>query len=328
MKKIRVGVVRGGPSTEYEVSLKSGSSVLASLREKFEDKYQPIDIFVDKEGYFHLDGVATELNDIVHRIDVIFNALHGAYGEDGKIQTFFEAHGIPFTGSGSLSSAIGMNKSLSKKVFETHGIKTPKGREIDAARINSDIKNLMLEMFDTLLLPVIVKPTSGGSSVGTYVVRTYPELEEALKNASKHGDFILIEEFIPGIEATCGVIEDFRSHKLYALPPIEIRPKSKFFDYDAKYAGMSEEIVPATFSHELKMEIEELAKKIHESMGLRHYSRSDFIIHPKRGIYALEVNTLPGLTGESLVPKALHAVGSTLHEFVDHIIGLALLNKR
>lgn len=328
MRKIRVGVVRGGPSTEYEVSLKSGSAVLSTLREKFEDTYQPIDIFIDRDGYFHLDGVATELNDIVHRIDVIFNALHGAYGEDGKIQTFFEAHSIPFTGSGSLASAVGMNKTLTKNVFATHSIKTPMGREISQEEIKSDADKIVRQLFESFHIPAIVKPTNGGSSVGTSIVRNYVDFKAAIEKAASQGDSVLIEEFIPGIETTCGVIEDFRSHILYALPPIEIRPKTQFFDYEAKYAGQSEEIVPAMYSHELKMQIEELAKKIHESLGLRHYSRSDFIIHPKRGIYALEVNTLPGLTDESLIPKALRAVGSSLHEFVDHTIKLALLNRR
>ena len=134
----------------------------------------------------------------------------------------------------------------------------------------------------------------------------------------------MIEEFIPGIEATCGVIEGFRGEELYALPPIEIRPMTKFFDYEAKHQGMSQEIVPATFQDKFKRAIEGLAKKIHQAFGLRHYSRSDFIIHPRRGIYVLEVNTLPGLTGESLIPKSLRAVGSDTHELVDHLIQLAL----
>lgn len=328
MKKIRVGVVRGGPSSEYEVSLKSGSSVLSILREKFEDKYHPVDIFIDRNGYFHLDGIATELNDIVHRTDVIFNALHGEYGEDGKIQTFFETHGIPFTGSGSLASAVGMNKTLSKKAFKSHNIKTPVGQEISRKDIETDVDKVVRGLFESFHLPAVVKPTNGGSSVGTYIVKEYIDLKSALQDAAKYSDSVLIEEFVPGVEATCGVIDNFRNSRFYALPPIEIVSEKEFFDFEAKYAGKSQEIVPARFSLETKIEIEEIAKKIHESMGLRHYSRSDFIIHPKKGIYALEVNTLPGLTNESLLPKALNAVGSNLPEFIDHVIQLALLNKK
>ena len=120
------------------------------------------------------------------------------------------------------------------------------------------------------------------------------------------------------------MVEGFRGEELYALPPIEIRPHEEFFDYEAKYKGKSEEIVPATFAENIKKKIESLSKNIHQALGLRHYSRSDFIIHPRRGIYALEVNTLPGLTSESLLPKSLRAVGSDLPEFVDHVISLSL----
>jgi D-alanine-D-alanine ligase len=328
MNRIRVGVLRGGPSNEYEISLKTGGNVLSALREDHEEKYRPVDIFIDKDGYFYLDGVSVEPNDIISRVDVIFNALHGEYGEDGKIQSFFETHRVPFTGSGSLASAIGMNKILSKKAFEAIGIKTPRHKEISKDRIINDMQRIIREAFETIHLPVIVKPINGGSSFGTHLVRTYPELEKALLDASKYSENIMIEDFINGIEATCGVIDAFRGDDLYALPPIEIRPHTEFFDYESKYSGKSNEIIPATFDHATKLEIERLAKEIHKALDLKHYSRSDFIIHPKKGIYALEVNTLPGLTKESLIPKALHAVGSSIGEFVHHVIQRALLNKR
>ena len=173
-------------------------------------------------------------------------------------------------------------------------------------------------------MPAVVKPNSSGSSVGVTIVRYYDELPEALLKAIEHSDTVILEEYIKGVESTCGVLENFRSQDLYALPPIEIRPSAHFFDYDAKYSGKSEEIVPATFSDKLKREIEELSTKIHRALGLRHYSRSDFMIHPTRGIYALEVNTLPGLTTESLYPKSLRAVGSSVPEFVEHIVGLVV----
>ena len=244
--------------------------------------------------------------------------------EDGKVQNILDIHGIPYTGSDALSSAIGMNKILSKKVFTDHGIKTPIHREIHSIDIKNDLDVILNDLFKTFVLPGIVKPTSGGSSVGVTVVRDFTEFPAALKKAAEHGHSVILEQYIPGIEATCGVIQGFRGQELYALPPIEIRPAAGFFDYDSKYSGQSREIVPATFSNKIKMQIEELARKIHRAFGLRHYSRSDFIIHPRWGIYALEVNTLPGLTEESLLPKALRAVGSDLHELVGHVLELAL----
>lgn len=327
MHKTRVGVLRGGPSNEYEVSLNSGASVLDALRKYHDSRYLARDIFIDREGVSHIDGVPVPIEDIPNRVDVIFNALHGTYGEDGKIQSFLEIHGVPFTGSGSLGSAVGMNKVLAKKVFESHGIKIPMSMDISSDDFVNDLHNFSKKLFHTLHLPAVVKPSASGSSVGVSIVKSYDALPAALSSAAEHGDVIMIEEFIPGIEATCGVVEGFRGEELYALPPVEIRPKTEFFDYQAKYEGKSEEIVPATFSDKIKAEIEELAKKIHRALDLRHYSRSDFIIHPRRGIYALEVNTLPGLTKESLVPKSLRAVGSDVHEFVDHLIGLALKRR-
>lgn len=327
-KPIRVGVTRGGPSNEYEVSLATGASVLAALRKKLDDRYLAHDILIDRSKNWHLDGIPVSPHDLVHRVDVVFNALHGAYGEDGTVQTIFETHRIPFTGSGSLSSAMSMNKVISKKVFADHGLRIPLGREVGSDRIGNDEPALLRELFQSLILPAVVKPVSGGSSVGTSVVFDYQQLSEALRSAAVHGDSVLIEEFIPGIEATCGVVEGFRGQEIYALPPIEIRSLTKFFDYEAKYQGKSQEIVPATFSEKIKQAIETASKKIHKALGLRHYSRSDFIIHPRRGIYVLEVNTLPGLTSESLVPKALRAVGSDVHELVDHLIGLARKERK
>ncbi len=320
----RVGVLRGGPSNEYEISLNSGATVLSALRTHFEPQYEPRDIFIDRQGTWHIDGVAVNPESMSSKIDVAFNALHGSYGEDGKIQAFLEAHCIPFTGSGSLGSAVGMNKILAKKICADHGIKSPYWKEVSSDSVRADVEAVAQELFTTFILPAVVKPNSSGSSVGVSIVHNFAELVTALMSAALHDETILIEEFIPGIETTCGVIEGFRGHELYALPPVEIRPHSGFFDYSAKYQGKSEEIVPATFSESIKKSLEDLAGKIHLALGLRHYSRSDFIIHPRRGIYMLEVNTLPGLTSESLVPKSLRAVGSDVHELVGHLIGLAM----
>ena len=219
-----------------------------------------------------------------------------------------------------------MNKILAKKVFADHGIKSPYWKEIPSNSVNADSEAVARQLFSTFVFPAVVKPHASGSSVGVSVVRDYVQLVQALQEAAQHSDIVLVEEFIPGIEATCGVIEGFRGQELYALPPVEIRPHEGFFDFKAKYEGKSQEIVPATFSEALKKDLELLAAKIHRALGLRHYSRSDVIIHPRRGMYVLEVNTLPGLTNESLVPKSLRAVGSDVHELVEHLIRLAQQN--
>jgi D-alanine-D-alanine ligase len=322
--KPRIGVVRGGPSAEYDVSLLTGAAVLQALRDKLADSYEPVDVLIDKAGAWHVGGVAIDPADSWRYFDLAWNALHGAYGEDGKIQAYLEAHGVPFTGSTSLASAIGMNKPLAKKILKDAGIKSPYWRELSSERFAREPEAMVEELFTSFLLPAVVKPAASGSSVGVSIVRTKADIAPALFEAAKHGDVILVEEYIPGAEATCGVIERFRGEELYALPPVEIRPKNHFFDYKAKYAGESEEIVPARFPLATNRELEEAARAVHRILGLRHYSRTDFMIHPRRGIYVLETNTLPGMTQESLIPKALRAVGSDLHELIDHVIKLAL----
>ncbi|MDD5165363.1 MAG: D-alanine--D-alanine ligase [Candidatus Pacebacteria bacterium] len=323
-QRIRVGVLRGGPSSEYEISLQTGGNVLKSLREKLSDRYQAHDILIDTEGNWHIDGMPTVPADLTVRLDVAFNALHGSYGEDGTVQHIFETHGLPFTGSGSLASAVGMNKSLSRKVFQDQGLKVALGKEISSEDIQNNIQVVAHELFRSFPIPAVVKPVSAGSSVGVSIVRTQTELVKALVDAAQHGSNVLIEEYIDGTEVTVGVIEGFRNQSVYVLPVVEIVPQTTFFDYEAKYKGKSEEIVPARLTHKIKQELSQLAEKAHKALGLRHYSRSDFIIHPRRGIYILETNTLPGLTNESLVPKALRAVGSDTHELVDHLIQRAL----
>lgn len=320
---IRVGVLRGGPSSEYEVSLNTGAHVLNVLRTHFPYTYVAQDIFVDRSGVWHIDGIVHTPEKALARVDVVFNALHGQYGEDGKVQKILEAQSKPFTGSGSLASALGMNKVLSKKIFNDHKLQTPKSQEIESSRIRVRLDDITRKLFHSLILPVVVKPADGGSSVGVSIVRSYADLAKALNDAAEQSNTVMIEEFIQGVEATCGVIESFRGHDVYALPVVEIRSKNHFFDYDAKYNGQSDEIVPATFPLHIKKEIEAMAVAAHKALGLRHYSRSDFIIHPRRGIYILETNTLPGLTEKSLIPRALEAVGSGIHELAAHILRLA-----
>ena len=322
MSKKKVGVLRGGPSSEYEVSLKTGKSVIDNLA----DRYEVLDIFIDKEGTWHYLGTPIKPEHVFKKVDVIFNALHGAYGEDGTVQKLLDTFGIPYTGSTALASAVGMNKVLSKKVYKDNNIKTPIHKTISKS---SDIKAEVVNLFKTFPMPVVVKPVNGGSSVGTAIAKTITDLELTIIDALKYSDKALIEEYISGKEATCGVIDNFRNEAVYALLPVEIRKptESAFFDYNAKYNGQSQEICPGNFTIEEKNIIQKMAQEAHSALGLRHYSRSDFIIHPKRGIYILETNTLPGLTGESLLPKSLKAVGCTLPDFLDHLIKLALYGR-
>jgi D-alanine-D-alanine ligase len=321
MQRIKVAVLRGGPSSEYEVSLLSGKNVINNLS----DKHIPTDVFIDRSGLWHVDGVPVKFEKLFQDHDVVFNALHGEYGEDGKVQQILDAHKAKYTGSGALPSAIAMNKLLAKKIFEKFHIKTPVYRAVQRGEEN---ETLAMQIFKTFPMPAIIKPSGTGSSHGLSLVKTMKEILPALKKALKYSEIALLEEQISGREATCGVIENFRDQKFYPLPPIEIKhPASELFDYDAKYSGKSEEICPGNFTEKEKEMIEKAAIEAHKALGLRHYSRSDFIVNPRRGIYILETNSLPGLTKESLMPKALKAVGSSLTQFLDHVIGMAMEEK-
>ena len=319
MSLIKVGVLRGGPSSEHEISLKTGKSVLLNLPEK----YSGSDVFINKEGDWHLDRRPSDHERVFRSVDVIFNALHGSYGEDGKVQQTLEHFGMPYTGSGVVASALGMNKILAREEFKKVGLKVPKATSVSADE--GSLKEAE-RVFRTISPPWVVKPISGGSSVGVSVVKSLPALMSALDVAFDSGQKVFVEEYIAGKEATCGVIDDFRGEKYYALPVIEIIPPSRFgfFNYDAKYCGETKEICPANFDMSIKKEIENMAKKAHSALGCRHYSRTDFIVSPRGGVYILELNTLPGLTEESLVPKALSAVGASYGDFLDHLIKLAL----
>ena len=322
MTKLRVGVVRGGPSSEYPISLKTGESVLRHLNT---EKYRPVDVLISREGDWYMNGVRTDLPNIAHHVDVIWNAMHGSFGEDGKVQRLFDSFDIPYTGSGALASAIGMHKGLAKERFRGASLRVPEGEVI----VEEDsLEDALLEIMEKLEFPMIVKPVSGGSSVATAIVRTFEELVGAVIEAGCYGD-VLIEEVIEGKEATVCVVDSKASDEHFVLFPIEIvpPPHNDFFDYDAKYSGKSAEICPGRFSLAKHGELRELAIRAHRAINARHYSRSDFIIADDGTIYILEINTLPGLTEESLVPKALRAGGVEFPEFLDHVIELALSGR-
>ncbi|MCK4918680.1 MAG: D-alanine--D-alanine ligase [Candidatus Pacebacteria bacterium] len=314
MFRKKITVLRGGPSSEYEVSMKTGASILDSLPE---DKYDISDVAITKDNRWFLEGVEKTPVDILKKSDLVFNALHGEYGEDGKLQKLLDTFGVPYTGSKNISSALAMNKILAKKEYKKVDIKTPVHLEIEKDNFS------IAEIFKTFPMPAVIKPVGLGSSVGVSIIRTGIELDKALQDVFEYSDKAMIEEYIEGKEATCGVVDNFRGEEIYTLLPVEIIPESGFFDYESKYGGGTQEICPGNFSEAEKIEIQKLAKKAHQVLGLRHYSRSDFIISPKRGIYILETNSLPGLTSESLFPKSLKAIGSNLEEFVEHLIDIS-----
>ncbi|MBI2097671.1 MAG: D-alanine--D-alanine ligase [Candidatus Vogelbacteria bacterium] len=320
---MRVGVLRGGPGHEYKVSLETGQSVLRCLPE---GKYESRDILIDKNGVWHLAGLPATPSRIAKQIDVFFNALHGEFGEDGQVQRILDSLAVPYTGSGLAASALAMNKQRAKELFRQAGLRVPLGLTIaPSAGRRFDPAVASRQVFQRVSPPWVVKPVDRGSSVGLYFARTVWELAEALAAASAYSDTLLVEHHLRGREATVGIVDNFRGQDNYVLPIVEIRKPGRkpVWTYDDKYSGETEEICPAAFSEAEKQEMERMAVAAHRALGLRHYSRSDFIL-TSHGVYLLETNSLPGLTTESLLPKALAAVGCAYADFLDHVITLAV----
>jgi D-alanine-D-alanine ligase len=314
-----VGVLRGGPSREHDVSLKTGAAILANLPE---ERFAVRDIYIDKQGQWHDRGRVTEPQRALRQIDVAFVGLHGEYGEDGEVQKLLERFGVPYTGSNSFSSYLAMHKLMAKMHAKENGLRFPEFRHIEHVEDSEAVVHDITRSFHQ---PVVVKPVGWGSSIGISVVGGYAAVLSAIQKLFSDGArSVLVEEYIRGQEATIGIVEDFREEELYALPAIEIIPPAgDFFSYDSKYSGATREVCPGNFSRVTVEELQRLARVMHHTLGLRHYSRSDFIVAPS-GIYYLETNTLPGLTSESLMPKSLAAVGVTLSDFLSHVVNLAL----
>lgn len=315
-----VGVLRGGPSREHEVSLKSGAAMLAHLPE---DRYIARDIYIDRAGQWHDRGRPVLPSHALRQLDVALIALHGEYGESGEVQQMLALHGIPFAGADAFGTQQARHKAIGKALARRAGVLTPEFRYVDRPAIAEDVTREVVRAFHQ---PVVVKPIGWGSSVGVSIVGGYADVLKAIQQLFVEGaDGVLVEERIRGREATAGVVEGLRGEALYALPIIEIvPPEQDFFSYEAKYSGKSREICPGNFSKEEGLALQSAARTMHEILGQRHYSRSDFMVSP-RGVYYLETNSAAavGLTTESLLPKSLAAIGLKFPDFLDHLVHLA-----
>jgi D-alanine-D-alanine ligase len=298
----RIGVLLGGLSSEREVSLSSGRAVLKALQEK---GYDPAAIDVGRD-------VAEQLRR--ERIEIAFNALHGKFGEDGAIQGLLEVMGIPYTGSGILASAIGMNKIVSKAVFKAAGIAVGPYVALDRTG-----QSALAGVPSSLGFPLFVKPSSEGSSVGVSRVDRQEELQAAVDAAFAYDREILIERHLPGREVQVAVLGE------QALGAIEIVPRNRFYDYEAKYKeGMSEHFFPARVPEAVYVRTLEAGLAAHRAIGCKGYSRVDFIVDDAGTPWILEVNTLPGMTATSLLPDIARGVGIGFPDLVERILKLAL----
>ncbi len=289
----------GGPSSEREISIKSGKAVCKALEAKRID-YVPVELMPGP----NTNGYKKSVTDLIRqmKIDVAFVALHGEFGEDGTVQELLEKMNIPYTGSSSSASRVAMNKITAKEVFKSNKIPVARHEILTKDNFNKgcDIK----AYFKNLGSSLVVKPSNGGSSIGLNIVSNGEDLKAAIGDAFKYDDRLIIEEYIPGREITVGIIED------RALPIVEIFPKRNFFDFAAKYQkGLTEYIVPAEIEKSIYEKCQDIGLGAHKVLSARSFSRVDIILNKKKGPVVLEVNTIPGLTETSLLPKAARAIG-------------------
>lgn len=344
MTKLNVIVLMGGKSVEHEVSVLSGINVVTSLDPK---KYKILPVVISKTGAkwklttkasllkitdpLKLKGTNSEITLTEEKLisgvaslsettsNVVFIAMHGPYGEDGTIQGMLELTGIPYTGSGVLASAIGMDKETFRKLMIQAGLPIPKWVVITKAD-----KNILKIVKKIGGFPYFVKPNDQGSSVGASIARNKTQLLKTVNEAFIFSDKVLVDEYIEGTELTCGVLGN---DKLIALPSVEIVPKGEFFDYESKYSESgSEEIIPAGISKKNEKAARELAIKVFKTIGAKGFARVDFILRRDK-LYILEINTIPGLTKLSLLPKEASTAGIDYPKLLDMIIGYAIKEK-
>ena len=339
---MNIVVLCGGISTEREISISSGTMVCKGLREYghnavLMDVYfglDSLDVFEKAEKSYDVDAESAVIRsysekleeekkvrkrffgknvlELCQEADIVFMALHGKYGEDGLCQAAFDLNGIKYTGSGYLASAIGMDKGATKQMFLAYGVPTANSVWI---KKGEDTNLSVYEME----YPVVVKACNGGSSVGVYIVNNDEEYNEAVKMCFELDDKILVEDYIKGREFSIGVLAG------KALPVVEIIPKKGWYDYKNKYeAGAVDEICPAKLSNELTEKIQRVAEQACKSLGCEPYSRADILMDDDENMFCLEVNTLPGMTPTSLIPREAKAIGIDFPMLCNMLVELSL----
>lgn len=310
MKDKTIVVLMGGPSKEAEVSRRTGAAIVEALQ-ALSYKVVPMEL--------HPDHVVEDIKS-AHG-DVVFNAIHGKFGEDGALQGALEMAGIPYTGPGVMAHAVGMNKKVSKDVFQGAGIPTARFISYDGNK--ESVEAIIGHIKNNFTIPVVLKPATQGSSIGVTIARSVEELEKAVKTALEFDPILVVEQYITGREFTAAVLNG------QALPVIEIRPHSGEYDYASKYtSGATDYLVPAPIDEALAKRMQSIAQDVYTTMQCQGTIRVDLMMDKDSDkVYVLEYNTIPGMTATSLVPKAAKAIGISFPELCEKILQSAGLGK-
>jgi D-alanine-D-alanine ligase len=306
----RIGVLAGGTSAEREVSLKSGNAIYKTLLNLGYDA-----VFIDVS-----DNICEDLKK--ENIEIAFLALHGGHGENGAIQGLLEVMGIPYTGSGVLSSALAMDKEASKKVFLYHDIPVSPFVVVNREQLGERINPQLITAVVDFPLPWVVKPVAEGSSIGVNIVKGEEDIDDAVQSAFSYGRKIIIEKYISGKEIQIGIL----GHVV--LGGVEVRPSKEFYSYEAKYTpGLTQYILPPEIDDYAYETLKDAALKAHNALGCKGATRVDFILDGSNEPYILEVNTIPGMTETSLLPKIAKLTGLEFPDLIEEILKLAILSQ-
>lgn len=307
---MKIAVLYGGVSNEREVSLSSSKGIMEALK---------------KNGHevIGIDFHPERLEEVIQLdVDVVFIGLHGKHGEDGAVQGLLDMLEIPYVGSGTMASAIAMNKFKAKQLFETVGIPVAKGKAYRVKQATV-LDELAKDIHEQFTFPFVIKPNQEGSTVGLTIVKKAEETKAAIELAAASDEYILVEQFIKGTELTVPVMGKINEEK--ALPIIEIIPKNDLYDYESKYAADgSEHIIPARLDADVTEKIQSYAVLAHQVLGCKTYSRADFLLTEDNIPYILEVNTLPGMTPTSLFPDAAKHVDLSYEEMIEQFVQLTV----
>lgn len=318
MTRTIVGVLRGGTSNEYALSLKTGAAMLSALPE---EKYDVRDILIDKSGMWHSRGTPATPARALSQIDVVLNALHGGVGEDGTVQRILDRSGVPYAGSRALPSALSLNKIRAREILQAAGVRMPRAASFSVSGdLNTaDMARAVFEQFGP---PYLVKPATEGAGHGIQIAASIIELPDVLGDILDAYGAALVEEYVRGDEVSVGIIDGFRGEAQYVLPPAHVLKTGSHLTRDMHENGGLEHVVPSRFTHIQKLNIADVARAAHRALELSHFSRADMIVTP-RAMYVLEVNTVPGLYAGASFPAMLDSVGSSVPEFLEHAIHLA-----
>lgn len=319
MARTIVGILRGGSSSEYDSSLKTGAALLQTLPE---ERYDTRDIFIDRAGLWHSRGMPADPTRALSQVDVVLNALHGGAGEDGTVQRILERAGVPYAGSRVVPSSVSINKILARDILQRAGVQIPRG--ISFTLRDGTTGEMAMRAFAEFPAPYVIKPPVEGGSMGIVVAETIIALPDAIGDVLDAYGSALVEEFVRGEEATVGIVENFRKEELYALPPAHVVYPEHFriLDRQVLHHGTHQYVVPSSFSHTDKAKLMNTARHAHRALGLNHFSNADMIL-TKRGPYVLEVNSSPTLHEKSPFHHMLQSVGSSVRDFAEHTIALA-----